>query len=62
MLVFFGGSRHKVFCSAMRDSLRLCETVELRAVGNFPERFYARVGIIDRDGNVEDHERPRRRR
>jgi hypothetical protein len=36
--------------------------VELRAVGNFPERFYARVGIIDRDGNVEDHERPRRRR
>ena len=38
-----------------RDSLYLCETVELRAVGNFPERFYARVGIIDRDGNGEDH-------
>jgi hypothetical protein len=50
MLVFFGGSRPKVFCSAMCDSLHLCETVELRAVGNFPERFYARVGTA---GNLD---------
>ena len=30
----------------MRDSLHLCETVELRAVGNFPERFYAWASSI----------------
>ena len=39
----------RALTSAMRDSLHPCETVELRAVGNFPERFYARVGAIDRD-------------